>query len=80
VVILFFGGMFVRAGVQSWLTFRGPPARSTDAAPATVQETKAPSPGRLSPKQRVAPPRPGEPEPEGFLADLGRTEEKDGDS
>jgi hypothetical protein len=80
VVVLFFGGMFVKSGIQSWLMFRGTPARSKDTPSATEQETKAPSPGRLPPRHRVTPPKPGEAEPEGFLADLGRSKEKDGDS
>ena len=80
VVILFFGGMFVKAGIQSWLMFRGTPARSADTPPAREEEPKAPSPGRLPSKHRVTPPKPGEPEPEGFLADIGRSKEIDGES
>ena len=80
IVVLFFGGMFVKSGVQSWYAFRGTPVQSAGTSSATQQETRTPSPGRMAPKHRVTPPKPGEPEPDGFLADLGRSKEKDGDS
>jgi len=80
VVVLFFGGMFVKSGVQSWYAFRGPLDQSAGSSSAAQRETKASSPGREAPKRRVTPPKPGEPEPDGFLADLGRSKEEDGDS
>lgn len=79
VLVLFFGGMFVKSGVQSWYAFRGPLDQSVGTSSAAQRETKTSSPGREAPKRRVTPPKPGEPEPDGFLADLGRSKEEDGD-
>jgi hypothetical protein len=96
VLVLLFGGMFVRSGLNSWTLFRGSsppePASVVDPVPASVEERpisdrnegeglaaslRAARKRTEAKAERVAIPKAEEPDPEGFLADLGRSTDDD---
>jgi hypothetical protein len=94
VLILLFGGMFVRSGLSSWALFRWSSFLVSACVADSVlaaEERSVVGPARgeglmasLRARKRtetkdgrVVMPKAGEPEPEGFLADLGRSCEDD---
>jgi hypothetical protein len=87
VLILVFGGMFVRSGIQSWQAFRslGPKSMEPEAPPTPPEpNTDIPTTRpwlrreKRDPQtdERVRMPAPDEAGLEGFLADLGKSDDR----
>ncbi len=91
ILVLLFGGLFVRSGLNSWSLLQARPTQRSESEPARSLEDASPSDrlaggenlaaslrsARKRMDERVTMPKPDEPEPEGFLADLGRSCEDD---
>jgi len=89
VLILVFGGLFVRSGTQSWQAFRSLGLTSSEPVPPQAPaEPEADVPTtrpwlrrhkrdtRADEEERVRMPEPDESTPEGFLADLGKSDDR----